>query len=198
MAFSADSPAETAIRPAGAANRRFALKAATDVAHARVEAIIQSAGLLDSLSGYRRFLAATWVLRQQHETQLDAAGAAGLWPLWPSRRISMLAARDMADLGIAAPEQPAQLHAALTVGELLATLYVLEGSSLGARLIARSVGALGLTAGYGARHLHAQAGDASAWRSFLALLEASSVPPCHDTANAVFDRFAAAYGQAAG
>jgi heme oxygenase len=185
--------------PGGAktSSRRFALKAATDAAHTRVEGIVQSAGMFDTLAGYKRFLAASWALRVQHEEQLDAAGAAKLWPLWPGRRIAHLIAQDMADLGVPQPPRPAPLHAAASEAELLGALYVLEGSSLGARLLVRSAASLGLSAEHGARHLHAQAGDINAWRSYVELMEASRVAPCHDTANAVFDRFAEAYAQAA-
>ena len=124
-------------------SRRFALKAATDAAHTRVEDIVQSAGMFDTLEGYKRFLAASWALRVQHETQLDAAGAGRLWPLWPSRRIAHLIAQDMTDLGMQPPSPPAQLPHLSGEAELLGTLYVLEGSSLGARLLVKSAAILG-------------------------------------------------------
>jgi heme oxygenase len=179
------------------ASRRFALKAATADAHDRVEDVVRSAGMFDTLEGYRRYVAATWALRTRFEGLLDMNGASAVWPLWPSRRIAGLAAQDMADLGVPARAEEF-VPSALTAGELLGVLYVLEGSSLGARLLVRSVSGLGLSADNGAGHLHAQAGEASAWRSFVEVLEASPEPPCHAMANSVFHAFADAYRQAVG
>jgi heme oxygenase len=178
------------------ASRRFALKAATAEAHERVEGVVRAAGMFDTLDGYRRYVAATWALRTRFEGLLDMNGAAAIWPLWPTRRIAHLAEQDMADLGIL-PRPEEFAPSTLSSGELLGVLYVLEGSSLGARLLLRSVSRLGLSADNGARHLHAQAGEASAWRGFVEVLEASPQPPCHEMARSVFDAFAAAYAMAA-
>lgn len=194
--YSREAEAGTAATGGGPSARRFALKAATDDAHTHVEDIIRSAGMFDTLDGYRRFLAASWALRKQHEDQIDRSGGAALWKDWPGRRIAHLIAQDIADLGIAARIEIRPLHPVLSAAELLGTLYVLEGSSLGARVLSKSVGNLGLSGDYGARHLHAQAGDIAPWRSFLALLDSSPVAPCHATARAVFGRFAQAYQQA--
>ncbi len=181
-------------RPA-APTRRFALKAATDAAHEHVESIIRTRGMFDTAEGYRCYLQASWRLRLQHEDQLDRSNASEIWPEWNGRRIAGLAFQDLADIGLAPGHPPEKLSAPLSLKELLATLYVLEGSSLGARVLVKSVSVLGFSASHGARHLHAQAGDTGAWRSFVATLDTASVEPCHDTANAVFARFAAAYEQ---
>jgi heme oxygenase len=135
-------------------------------------------------------------MRDRFERLLDMNGAARLWPEWTGRRIAGQAAQDMADLGVAAELAAENYPSGLTEAELLGVMYVLEGSSLGARILLRMVGPLGFSAQHGARHLHAQAGDAGAWRSFLSVLDASPRPPCHDTANAVFAAFADAYSQA--
>ena len=55
----------------------------------------------------------------------------------------------------------------------LGLAYVLEGSALGARLLDRQARALGLDAGFGARHLAAQTADLAAWHTFLGALEAA-------------------------
>lgn len=190
--FSPDRPTLLESRPQ-AVSRRFALKAATDAAHARVEEVIRSAGMFASVDGYRCYVAATLEMRRHYETLLDMNGADTFWPDWPRRRIAGVVARDLADLGGAPPADDPVPGNLLSRGELLSVMYVLEGSSLGARLLVRIAGDLGLTAGYGARHLHAQARDTGAWRSFVDLLESSPVAPCHQTAIAVFERFADAY-----
>lgn len=198
MKYSPENGAGPAIGSRGVSERRFALKRATDAAHARVEGIVQAANMFGSVEGYRRYVAATWAMRDRFERLLDANGAADLWADWPGRRIAGLAARDLADLGVAQPAGSSEKYfqSRLTEAELLGVLYVLEGSSLGARILVRMVGSLGFSENCGARHMHVQAGDAGAWRSFLNVLDASPAPPCHDTANAVFDAFAGAYQQA--
>lgn len=178
-------------------SRRFALKRATDEAHTRVESIITSAGMFASLEGYRRYLSATLAIRSRYEDLLDASGAATVWPAWPGRRVAHLVAQDLDDLGGARPTLEKKAELPLNPAELLGALYVLEGSSLGARVLSRSVHAFGVSAYRGARHLHAQAGDAAIWRDFLSVLDGAAVPPCHDTAVRVFADFADAYVRAA-
>lgn len=178
-------------------SRRFALKRATDAAHTRVEGIIGAAGMFASLEGYRRYLAGTLDIRRHYEAVADYSGTVHVWPRWPGRRVAHLVAQDLADLGGAAPPSDKKAIEALKPAELLGALYVLEGSSLGARVLFKSVSAFGLSASHGARHLHAQAGEAAIWREFVAMLEASDVAPCHATAIRVFEDFADAYRRAA-
>jgi heme oxygenase len=137
-------------------------------------------------------------MRHGFERLLDVNGAADIWPDWSGRRIASLAAQDMSDLGLGASPAELNLQSRLTRAELLGLLYVLEGSSLGARILVRMVSALGLSEDLGARHLYAQSSSGGAWSSFLNVLDASPQPPCHRTANAVFDAFSDAYRQARG
>lgn len=196
MKYSPEDGAGPAVGSRGVSERRFALKRATDEAHARVEAVVQAAGMFGSLDGYRRYLAATWVMRDKFERLLDMNGAVRVWPAWPGRRVAGIAAQDMQDLGLPPPPVDKIPPSRLTDGELLGVLYVLEGSCLGARILVRMVASLGLSDCFGARHLHVQAADTGAWRSFLAVLDATEQPPCHDTARAVFAEFADHYQQA--
>ena len=177
-------------------DRRFALKRAADKSHARVEDIVQGAGMFASREGYRRYLAATFLMRATYERLLDDSGAAALWPEWRSRKIADLVALDIADLGGEATAAEIPQHR-FSTAELLGVLYVLEGSSLGARVLVKSVADMDLTPTYGARHMFRQAGDRGAWRSFIAMMEAAPDAPSHDAANATFAAFANAYSQAA-
>lgn len=185
---------------AGAEDRRFALKRATDAAHRRVEGVVQAASMFASREGYHRYLAATFKMRAEFERLLDVAGAAQIWPEWPRRRIAALVAHDITDLGKIAPqtrELPENFTCRLDAGELVAILYVLEGSALGARVLVKLASEIGLSAGYGARHLFTQAGDRDAWRSFTAMMSELSEPPSHAMANRTFEAFACAYEEAA-
>ena len=69
-----------------------------------------------------------------------------------------------------APVAP-QADLALDGDRLFGALYVLEGSSLGARILFKRAQALGLSAAFGARHLALLSGSIDGWRSFLDRLE---------------------------
>lgn len=189
--FLAEAAAERTVE-----DRRFALKRATNEAHERVESIVRDAGMFQSLEGFRRYLAATFEMRSRYEQLLDENGAERVWADYPSRKIAELVAQDIADLGGALGNAEQADLKIRTAGELFGIMYVLEGSSLGARVLVKSAADLGLTSGFGARHLFKQAEDRGAWRSFIAAMSASPEAPCHDTARATFDDFAAAYRKA--
>jgi heme oxygenase (biliverdin-IX-beta and delta-forming) len=53
----------------------------------------------------------------------------------------------------------------------IGTLYMLEGSALGAALLIQKARLLGLGAGYGARHLAKQVGNRAGWKKTVSLLE---------------------------
>jgi heme oxygenase len=177
-------------------DRRFALKRATNEAHDRVESVVRDAGMFETREGFQRYLAATYAMRVRFERLLDANSAERVWADYPTRKIADLVAQDIADLGgvAVAPERGEQK--ACSAAELLGVMYVLEGSSLGARILVKSVADMGLSSSFGARHLFRQAEDRGAWRSFIAAMDANLEAPCHDTARATFDAFAAAYRDA--
>lgn len=54
----------------------------------------------------------------------------------------------------------------------LGVAYVLEGSALGAQLLARRAAKLGFDAEHGARHLARQTNDMDRWKRFLGELDA--------------------------
>ena len=88
---------------------------------------------------------------------------------WRAKAVGHLIEADLADLGIPVPPVEAS-DLALDGDGLLGVLYVLEGSSLGSRLLYRRAEALGFSASYGARHL-AHASGPESWRDFLGVLE---------------------------
>lgn len=73
------------------------------------------------------------------EAALDAAGVEALFPDWPDRRRAGLLAADLADLG-AAPPAPPPAPLAADPAAVAGALYVIEGSRLGGRFLARQVG----------------------------------------------------------
>lgn len=178
-------------------SRRLFLRESTSTAHARLDATV---GPLDTLEAYRRYLAGQFLFRKPLEEQLRRAGwPVGLeQPLW----IADLIEADMADLGVAAPEPAGPAgpppHG---IDELLGVLYVLEGSSFGARLLYGQARALGLSDIRGARHLARQSANTDGWRNFLSALESAVMPDgmgrCVGSSVATFARAERAFGSVA-
>lgn len=149
---------------------RFLLRERTASLHAAVDAAV---GDFQGLRDYRRYLSGLHAFRVPCEAAIAAAPpspGAGPWPFTP---LVPLIEADMADLGvdIPPPRRPAGPPGAPTPAEAAGRLYVLEGSALGARVLAVRVQALGLDATFGASHLAAQSRGGSAFRAFADWLD---------------------------
>jgi heme oxygenase len=97
--------------------------------------------------------------------------------------------RDLDDLQ-AEPLPDVPFAMAFDVAGVLGTLYVLEGSGLGARVLFKDALKLGLSQHYGARHLAMQAASLGAWHALLARLESAheaDIDQIADAAILVFD-----------
>jgi heme oxygenase len=185
--------------PGGAdITRRFRLRNATRAEHARLDALITGAGFLTTRSRYLNYLAATLAAREAVERALDAAGAEKAFPDWPRRRIAMDLRRDLQDLGHTASVSGASGFEVSSHAEILGALYVLEGASLGARLLQTAAATLGMDAGFGARHMATQTADRTIWPRFTSLLDAAEFDrageaECARMAAHVFERFEQSY-----
>lgn len=168
--------------------RRWQLREATAAAHAAVD---ETVGSFATLDGYKSYLSASLAFREPIERALDRT----VWPAtfgdWRPARISSAIHADMADLGLECPAA-VTLDPPDSVPRLLGTLYVLEGSVLGARVLFERAKALGLTETHGARHLALLSRDIDRWRTFLALLETADPFELDHAAAASLETFAAA------
>lgn len=127
-------------------------------------------GPIGSAERYRAFVSASYAHRQAVEDYLQKVAWAGLAGGWRPTRITELIAQDLADLRLATPPvEPLRLSNDIACG--IGVAYVLEGSALGARLIARMAADLGFGASHGARHLAGQERGLANWRDFLGLVE---------------------------
>lgn len=148
----------------------------------------QAIGNFDQLPAYRAFLSGSYRFRAALEPRLTDQGL-------QVQRLLPLIERDMRDLDQPRPPIP---DAPLLAGPAAqaAACYVLEGSALGARLLARRAAAQGFTGHYGARHLAAQIAAPDRWRRFLVWLEQAEVPVAQalDSARDVFGLALSAYG----
>ena len=116
--------------------RRSILRDATAADHARLDATL---GALDlcTASGYRRFLEINAAALLPLERSLERAGVRDVLPDWDDRARTVAILADLARLG----GRPRRLDAPDVAGRaaILGTLYVLEGSRLGAAYLLRSV-----------------------------------------------------------
>jgi len=151
---------------------RERLRDATAAAHRELDAQM-SAFDLTVFSGYRRFLQASAGALLPLEAALVDAGVAGLFPDWPERSRSAAIAADLGRLGSAA--QSTVSVPPLTPGGMLGTMYVLEGSRLGARFLLKEVAEAGDPRVAEATSYLRHGAGKRLWHSFLSKLESEEV-----------------------
>ncbi len=165
------------------------LKARTDAAHARVDALFSRLNLAD-LADYRTFLSAQAGPHLAVEASVDSAGAERILPDWPQRRRAAALRADLAELGIA-PVADDEPFSFASDAEMLGAVYVLEGSRLGGSLLKRQV------VDTAPRRFLDQDQAPGAWRKLLekldeALYDQPRREAAADMAEQVFARFEAA------
>lgn len=119
-------------------SKRFALKAATDDIHQQLDETLSRFDLADP-DDYAKFLAVHARTVPAIEAALADGGVADIIDDWLEEGRSGAIARDLAALGRPMPA-PASTPRIDTVGALLGTAYVLEGSRLGGQVLRRRVG----------------------------------------------------------
>ena len=159
-----------------ALTRRERLKAATDADHKTLDALVSGRQFFASVGRYGTWLQHSFEFHKHMELALERAGAARLLTGWCAHTNSTLIGRDLSDLGITLP--PSDQSAAIKLtgqAECLGALYVIEGASMGARVLLIAAHRLGLNAERGARQLTAAASNIDRWRKFVAMLEAAAL-----------------------
>ncbi len=118
---------------------RTHLRGATMAAHDLLDHAMQAASGWQTRADYARFLSLQHAARAPLEIWLAAHAPADLAP--PAQ--TGLIARDLAALGMALPPPAPAYHAAGGTGAALGTAWVLAGSALGNRSIAKAVTRIG-------------------------------------------------------
>ncbi len=149
-----------------AADRREALTIATREAHRELDDAIRQGEYFSIPERYVSYLQASLNARQALETALREIA------LVPAQQYETTAAleQDLQDLGVLPWPKPAPVQ--LNPASAWGTLYVLQGSSMGALHLRQWAAKIGFTNTHGARHLQLQAERAGGWRDFLARLNA--------------------------
>lgn len=152
---------------------RWWLRQRTEPLHALVE---QRMGAHDPAdpAGYRRFLSAQWrAVATCEKALMRISGALSAGTADRQRRTVSLR-HDMSALAIrlsaAGPEEPPPLSAFAGLG----LLYVLEGSRLGARVLARRLQTNPCSLCRSANRFLSHGGEQQPWRSFLPRLNATA------------------------
>ncbi|MET3664386.1 biliverdin-producing heme oxygenase [Caulobacter sp. 1776] len=145
---------------------RDRLRAATSASHAALDDVV-SGWRIDTPRGYGAFLTASAIALAPMELALERAGVAEWLPDWPQRGRRAVLAKDLVAMGLDVPPSSPCFVPSRDFGAGL--LYVLEGSRLGARFLARRVRAAG--AGLPLAYL-AHGEEEDLWRTFLTWLDA--------------------------
>ncbi|MFC4728643.1 biliverdin-producing heme oxygenase [Coralloluteibacterium thermophilus] len=153
---------------APASDRHGLLRRATAPLHARAEALADALGARTRQAGYRRFLRAMYRFHRAAESALARQRADGAPAAWDAAGARLIAA-DLDALGEPLPPAAPALDGD-GPGRGLGIRYVIEGSSLGARVLLPAVRALAMPEAGATRFLAAHAADAGRWRRFQALL----------------------------
>ncbi|MBW6525947.1 biliverdin-producing heme oxygenase [Sphingomonas sp. RHCKR7] len=156
------------------------LRAATDVAHRRLDESVMALDPFGDRGRYARLLA---IHRDFHALVAPLYAAPSLAALIPelAERARLTAVeQDAADLHVPLAPAPAPRFVADVPdrGTALGWLYVAEGSNLGAAILLKAAMMLGLGPSFGARHLAGHAdGRARHWRSFTAAVDNVALSP---------------------
>jgi heme oxygenase (biliverdin-IX-beta and delta-forming) len=190
------APSELSTNPARACppavGLRDRLRSATAAAHARLDAQLGAHSLQD-LAGYRRFLEANAAALLPLENALVAAGVAQIFPDWELRSRRRAILDDL--VRVDGKARPLPAPAPLDLGGMLGTMYVLEGSRLGAKVLLRAIAQSADPVVTNATAYLRHGAGRQLWPSFLAVLEhhAATLPgeaSAVDGALTAFDWFA--------
>ncbi|WP_426611723.1 biliverdin-producing heme oxygenase [Bradyrhizobium sp. McL0616] len=152
-------------------DRRFKLREKTSQSHAALEGLI---GAFDTIGDYHRYLRGMHSFRIPLEAWLSSLTWPPVFGNWRPVMIGAALSADLADFSL----QPHSMMDDFTLSpdpdSVFGTLYVLEGSMLGAKLLSNRARQLGLSESFGARHLGLQTSTPANWQMFLAVLEDSA------------------------
>ncbi len=182
-------------------NMRAQLKLATAVRHARVEEIVEARGLLRDLPGYATWLEATLVFHAAIHGAIAPLGPSDLLDALEIGRRMELIARDLDALDHPLPAwSPPVLLDAHSEIDRLGIAYVVEGASLGARILVRHVERVGCHSGHAAGFLSAQARSSDRWARLVGVLnsldpDAAACQRMCDVSSKAFDLAAGCYGR---
>lgn len=189
-----DSDLNPTVRPIAMqhSTRRFLLREQTSQSHAIVD---DAVGSFQSLETYKHYLQGLHAFRAPLEQDLLGIEWPAGFAAWRPQQITALLVADMDDLGVKPTPASGRHQVKGDLASLLGTLYVIEGATLGSRILYKRAQTLGLDENHGARHLASQSAGIDSWRSFLTILEDADLIEIDQVVAASISTFHAA-GQA--
>lgn len=170
--------------------RHDRLKAATRAAHTALDGFTIDAGFFDNAPRFAAYLRGMADFHRAYAAVTRPNDVLGWCAMWHLDRHAEWIAEDLLVLGqSSAPPMRAAVNGGLasdpvagalavlepkSAGRLLGSLYVLAGSTLGARMLHRLTVTRALPTATGSSYL-ANAGGAMSWQRFLAFLEAAAI-----------------------
>ncbi|BDF93481.1 MULTISPECIES: biliverdin-producing heme oxygenase [unclassified Pseudoalteromonas] len=154
--------------------RMSQLKRTTAEVHDDLDQKIMVQSPFASKQNYADFLRFQYLLLNHVEPLYNSQQLAPFFADLASRNRCHAIALDLQDLGMQAHTATQQINLDnLTLAQAVGWLYVIEGSKLGAAMLAKEVTQLGLDADFGARFLAGPGnGRGSQWREFMQAVEA--------------------------
>ncbi|MDK1290346.1 biliverdin-producing heme oxygenase [Pseudoalteromonas umbrosa] len=155
--------------------RMSKLRASTSSVHDQLDKKIMAQSPFENKANYGLFLRYQYYLMNYVAALYQSPQIAEIIPDLPDRDRSEQLTQDFQDLGITQPEPlPALPHLDIPIFESLGWLYVIEGSKLGAAILAKEAEKLGLHCEFGARFLTGSS-RGSNWRQFMQCIEDASL-----------------------
>ncbi|WP_429930701.1 biliverdin-producing heme oxygenase [Agrobacterium vitis] len=152
--------------------RRRLLKEATADAHAELDAVIGDFG---SPAAYRAYLLGMARFRLPLEDMIARHAPQAPFTTWPGPWQPVMIGNglraDLQALELEEKHWQAAVPQPREAEDWLGLFYVLEGSALGAKLLAKRAALLGYGPTHGGAHLFGQVGNFSSWPAFLTLME---------------------------
>lgn len=157
--------------------RSARLKADTMATHDVLDKRIMASAPFENKQNYARFLLAQYAFLRDVDALYEHPGLAALLPDLAERRRYASIAADLQDLDTPLPAPAAApIDIRIDVATALGWLYVSEGSKLGAAILYKLAGKIGLDEQFGARHLAGHPdGRARHWRDFTSVLDTAEL-----------------------
>jgi heme oxygenase len=165
------------------ASRSKRLKAGTYAVHEKLDTRITAGEPFRDRTRYGLFLKVQYLFHRDIDALYRHPALRSPLPDLEGRRRLAAIRQDIADLGQEPPvgAEPAFADGDVDLPTAFGWLYVAEGSNLGAAFLFKAAAAIGLDAGFGARHLAGHPdGRAQHWREFTAALDALDLSPEED------------------
>lgn len=163
------------------ASRAKRLKANTQAVHERLDNRIMAGEPFRDRDRYGLFLDVQYLFHRDIDALYRHFALRAVLPDLEGRRRLAPIREDLGDLGRGEPDAdraPAFGGGDMDLPTAFGWLYVAEGSNLGAAFLYKAAAAIGLDAGFGARHLAGHPdGRAQHWREFTAALDALDLTP---------------------